>query len=113
MRPKIACVFAALLLGSAVWIPAQTALPSSAALSKSQFFAGTVTDLTLRQVTVSRTPVGHPSERRTFVINPQTKMNKSAIKLKSRVTVRYQHVEQNDVALEIHLQPRVRPSPVS
>jgi hypothetical protein len=89
---------------------AQAPSPAPPASSKPQFFAGTVTDLTTHQITVSRTPVGRPTEMRTFVINPKTKMNKNALKVKSRVTVRYQHVDQNDVALEIHLQPRVRPA---
>lgn len=90
---------------------AQTAQPTTAppsAAAKPQFFAGTVTDLTVQQITVARTPVGRPTEKRTFVINPKTKMNRSALKVKAHVTVRYQHVNESDVALEIHLQPRVR-----
>lgn len=89
---------------------AQTAAVPAAAPPKPQFFAGTVTDLTVQQITVSRTPVGRPPEKRTFFITPKTKMNKAALKLRSRVTVRYQHVNETDVALEIHLQPRVPPT---
>lgn len=113
MRPNVALPLAALLFGSALWIWAQTtAVPAAPpqAPAKPQFFAGTVTDLTVRQITVSRTAMGRAPEKRTFVINPKTKMNKAALKVKSRVTVRYQHVAAVDVALEILLQPRVRPS---
>ena len=88
---------------------AQTPTAAPSTQTKPQFFAGTVTDLTVQQITVSRTPVGRPTEIRIFVINPKTKLNKTALKVKSRVTVRYQHVDQADVALEIHLQPRVKP----
>lgn len=89
---------------------AQGPSPAPISPSKPQFFAGTVTDLTPQQITVSRTPAGRPTEKRTFVINPKTKMNKAALKVKSRVTVRYQHMDRSDIALEIHLQPRARPA---
>lgn len=81
--------------------------PAPQPLPKPQFFAGTVTALNPQQITVSRTPVGHSPEHRTFLINVATKMNKAALKLRSRVTVKYQHLDQGDVALEIHLQPSV------
>ncbi len=77
-------------------------------LPKPQFFGGTVTALSEQQITVSHAPVGRSTERRTFLINLKTKMNKSALKLRSRVTVRYQHLPGGDVALEILLQPRSR-----
>ena len=106
MRLKVGRAFAALLLASAVWISGQTPAPP-AAPSKPQFFAGMVTELTVQQITVSRTPLGQAPEKRSFVITPKTKLNK-ALKVKSRVTVRYQHVSEADVALEVELQPRLR-----
>lgn len=109
MRLKVVRAFVALLLGSAIWMLAQTSptAPATAPL-RPQFFAGTVTELTVQQITVSRTPIGRPPEKRTFMITPKTKLNK-ALKVKSRVTVRYQRVAEADVALEVELQPRVRP----
>jgi hypothetical protein len=80
-----------------------------AALPRPQFFAGTVTELDTEHVRVSRTLVGHPPENRRFQINAQTKMNRSAIKVKSRVTVRYRHLPDGDVALEIQLRPSTHP----
>ena len=77
-------------------------------LPKAQFFAGTVTALTSHQITVSRTQVGHSPEHRIFLINPKTKLNRSTVRLKSRVTVKYRHQEQGDVALEIELQHATR-----
>lgn len=75
-----------------------------------QFFAGTVTDLNDQHVTISRSLVGKAPETRTFMINAKTKLNRSALKVKSRVTVRYQHLSEGDVALEIQIHPAVRSS---
>jgi hypothetical protein len=74
---------------------------------KSQFFAGTVTNLDHDHVTVSRTLVGRAPETRTFLIKPETKLSKS-LRQKLRVTVRYKKLAEGDVALEIriHSQPR-------
>jgi len=69
-----------------------------------------VTDLSVQQITVSRTPIGRPPEKRTFVITSKTKMNKTALKVTSQVTVRYLHVAEADVALKIQLQSRVPPT---
>ena len=110
MWPKIARLFAALVLLK-LSIVAQTSDTSPALQqpgSKPQFFAGTVTALNNQEITVSRTPVGHSPEHRTFLINAKTKVNKAALKLKSRVTVKYQHLADGDVALEIQPQPLVR-----
>lgn len=106
MRPKVARPLAGLLLWS-VLILAQTGdnpIPPRPAAPRPQFFAGTVTTLNDRQITVSRTPVGRPPEHRTFSISPKTKMNKPAVKLKSKVTVKYQHLPQGDIAVEVQLQ---------
>ena len=72
---------------------------------KPQLFGGTVTALSDRQITVSHAAVGRSAEHRTFVINRKTKFNRYALKVKSRVTMRYQHLPEGDVALEILLQP--------
>src|SRR5437868_5523950 len=109
MRHKVARLLAALLVCNALLI-AQTSDSSASQPPrnpKPQFFAGTVTALDSKQITVSRTPVGHSPEHRTFLINPKTRMNKSALKLRSRVTVKYQHLATGDVALEIHQEPLV------
>ncbi len=47
--------------------------------------------------------MGRPTVNRTFLINPQTKMRKSLVVPKAKVTVRYQHLPEGDVALEIQV----------
>jgi hypothetical protein len=75
---------------------------------KAQFFAGIVTDLSREHVTVSRSLVGRPRENRTFLIRPQTKVSRP-LRIKSRVTVRYRHLPEGDVALEIQVRSQTRP----
>jgi hypothetical protein len=54
-------------------------------------------------VKVSRDLVGREPETRIFVLDAKTKTPKGGIKLKSRVTVRYQHLPEHDLALEIQV----------
>jgi hypothetical protein len=110
MSLKVARLFAALLFWSALHLPAQNTQPAAPPASppKSQFFAGTVAGLDDQHITVSRTLIGHPEETRTFLINTKTKLNKSALKVKLRVTVRYQHEPEGDVALEIRIHSPTR-----
>jgi hypothetical protein len=76
-----------------------------------QFFAGTVVELDQQHIRVTRTLVGRPTENRNFVINAATKMNKTAVKLHSRITVRYRRQPEGDVALEIQLRPVIVRTP--
>lgn len=76
--------------------------------SKPQFFAGVVVEADARQVRVSRNLVGRPTETRVFSIDAKTKTPKNGIKLKTRVTVRYQHLADKDLALEIQVRPSTR-----
>ncbi len=79
--------------------------PPAQSAPRHLFFAGTVTELDDQHVTVSRSVAGRAPEERKFLIKSTTKMNKSAVKIKSRVTVRYQHLPEGDVALEIQIRP--------
>ncbi|HSU33344.1 MAG TPA: hypothetical protein VLJ11_19105 [Bryobacteraceae bacterium] len=77
---------------------------------KSQFFAGVVTGLSPGLVVVSRTIPGRPPEHRTFLVTPQTK-RPGGLRLRLRVTVRFQRLIEGDVALEIQVRPkRTRPA---
>jgi hypothetical protein len=76
-----------------------------------QFFAGTVVELDSTHIKVTRTLVGRPTESRSFVIDAATKMNRSVIKVRNRVTVRYKRLPQGDVALEIQPRPVIARSP--
>jgi len=108
---RFARLFTALLLSSAVLalaqIPENPAPPRQPA-PRLQFFAGTVTALDKQHITVSRTLVGRAPESRTFAITAKTKWNKEALRVKTRVTVRYQHLPEGDVALEIQIHPPAR-----
>jgi hypothetical protein len=108
MSPKIVTGLFAALLCWAVSILAQAPQnPAPAPAPRPQFFAGTVTALDPQHITVSRTLIGRSPEKRTFLIGPKTKMSKS-LRVKSRVTVRYVHLPEGDVALEIQLHPAPR-----
>ncbi len=79
-------------------------------LPRPAFFAGTVTELDAQHIRVSRTLVGHAPENRSFLINEHTKMNRSSVKVKSRVTVRYRRMPEGDIALEVQVRPSTRGS---
>ena len=112
-------VVGALLCGSAIFAWAQntsgatTAVPPApSAAPRAQFFAGTVVELDATHIKVTRTAVGRPTESRSFSLTPATKMNKTAIKLHSHVTVRYKRMpDAGDVALEIQPRPVMARTP--
>jgi hypothetical protein len=109
IRLKVTRVFAVLLLWSAVWMLAQpVGFQTPPPPPKPQFFAGIVTDLNSEHVTVSRSLFGRPPEKRTFLIGPKTKLSRP-LKMKARVTVRYQHLPEGDVALEVQVRSQARP----
>ena len=72
---------------------------------KAQFFSGSVTTLDHQEITITRSLVGKGTETRTFLIKPETKISKS-VKPKTRVTVRYQHLREGDIALEVQVRWR-------
>ena len=84
-----------------------TLVPVPPTTPRPQFFAGSVVEIAQDHIKVSRTLVGRPTETRTFVVNAGTKMNKNAVKAKTRVTVRYKRMPEGDIALEIQVRPSV------
>ena len=72
-----------------------------------QFFHGTVTHFSTEFVTVSRSLVGKRPESRRFLILRTTKMRRG-LHLRAKVTVRYKHLPEGDVALEIQIHPAVQ-----
>jgi hypothetical protein len=106
---KVTGALTALLLCSALFMQAQPAgIQGAPVVPKAQFFAGIVTDLSREHVTVSRSLAGRPRENRTFLISRQTRMSRP-LKVRSRVTVRYRHLPEGDVALEIQVRLQTRP----
>ncbi len=72
---------------------------------KPQFFAGLVMEADASHIKVSRNLVGRPTETRVFALDSKTKAPKGGLKLKTRVTVRYEHLPDQDLALEIQVRP--------
>jgi hypothetical protein len=79
--------------------------------ARPQFFGGTVVELDSSHIKVTRALVGRPTESRSFALNTSTKMNKAVIKMHTRVTVRYKHLPEGDLALEIQLRPVITRAP--
>lgn len=106
MWDNLSRLFAALvlLLGATV-VLAQAPEPENPVPpppAKPQYFSGSVVDFDPKHITVSRTLVGKGPETRTFQITPTTKVSRS-LRVKTRVTVRYQHLPEGDVALEVQV----------
>jgi hypothetical protein len=78
-----------------------------------QFFAGQVVEVDAEHVKVSRNLLGRAPETRVFKLDGKTKTPKGGIKPKTRVTVRYEHLAQYDLALEIEVRPANRSPKIS
>jgi hypothetical protein len=89
-------------------VPTANAPP--AITPRPQFFAGTITAITDDQITISRTLVGHQPDTRSFQLTPKTKLNKNNCKLNAKVTVRYQHLPEGDIALQVLVHPSSKPT---
>jgi hypothetical protein len=64
------------------------------------FFSGTVVEVAAGSLTVSRTILGKPAEKRTFILNGDTRID-GKLTTKIRVTVRYASREEGDVAVSV------------
>src|SRR5262245_50614368 len=64
------------------------------------FYSGTVAEFSKEKVIVARAILGKPAEKRTFLLNADTKIE-GKLKAKSRVTVRFGPSDDGDVALSI------------
>jgi hypothetical protein len=69
-------------------------------LEMDAFFSGTVVTVAVDKLTVARTILGKPAEKRDFLINGETKVE-GKLKTKSRVTVRFVSSDQGDLAVSI------------
>jgi hypothetical protein len=111
MRLAGVVLFCSAVFGAVQAVTSDPAPPAPPPPPHAQFFAGTVVELDTQHIKVMRTLVGRPTESRNFAISASTKMNKSAIKLHGRVTVRYKRLPEGDVALEIQPRPVVARTP--
>ena len=96
------------LLGALMISFAQQTQPPADKPLKAQFFAGVATRIEAKRISVSRTLVGRNPESHAFIIDGTTKLPKGGIKPRMRVTVRYQHQAEGDLALEIQIRPAER-----
>jgi hypothetical protein len=95
------------LAGSVLWgvlllcapgAPAQEEPPNKGGDATYQdTFAGQVVELSTAKVTVSRTALGGKTEKRTFVIKPDTRIE-GKLKTKAKVTIGFISSEDGDVA---------------
>ena len=84
------------LCGSVPVIPQSTA-QQSAEPQRSQTFSGTVVELTDAKVTVSRSILGSPAQKRSFVLKHDTRIE-GDLHAKARVTVGFITTDEGDVA---------------
>lgn len=101
-------VVVALVLVSGLSLRSQTAAQATPKPPKPQFFAGQVMEVDATHIKVTRNLVGRPTETRVFVMDSNTKTPAAGLKPKTRVTVRYEHLPQQDLALEIQIRPANR-----
>lgn len=73
------------------------------------FYSGTVSELSADKITVSKTILGKPAEKRTFAINQATKIQ-GKLKVKARVTVRFVATDDGDVATSILVRSETPPA---
>jgi hypothetical protein len=62
-----------------------------------QTFAGPIVELTSTKITVSRSILGKPAQKRTFWIKPDTRIE-GKLRMRAKVTVGFVTTDQGDVA---------------
>jgi hypothetical protein len=61
-------------------------------------FSGPIVDLSSEKITVSRSILGKPAEKRTFWIKADTKVEGGKLRVKSKVTVGFVTSDEGDIA---------------
>ena len=72
-------------------------------------FSGPVVELTTGKITVSRSILGKPAEKHTFLIKPDTRIE-GKLKMRSKVTVGFVVTDEGDVARLIVVRTTQRPA---
>jgi hypothetical protein len=95
------------MLGAAV-LGTQAAGQGGPALEKTQSapnepeyedtFSGSILQVSAVAVTVSRSILGKPAEKRTFSINPETRIEGGKLRMNAKVTVGFVSTNDGDVA---------------
>ena len=92
----------AIAIACASTAPAQDAQPPKSASPASEphydsTFSGPIVELTSERITVSRSILGKPAEKRSFWIKPDTRIE-GKLRLKAKVTVGFVTTEDGDIA---------------
>ncbi len=74
-----------------------------------QTFSGPIVEITATQITVSRSILGKPAEKRTFAIKPDTRIE-GKLKVRAKVTVGYVTSDDGDVARLVVVRSSQKPS---
>src|SRR5205085_266907 len=98
---KITVVTAGLLLPAL--LSPQEPMPPKPEEQKSEpqyedTFSGPIVELSSDKVTVSRSILGKPAEKRTFWIKQDTRIEGGKLRLKAKVTVGFVTIDEGDVA---------------
>ena len=72
-------------------------------------FSGSVVDLSAVKVTVSRSILGRPAEKRPFLIKPDTRVE-GRLRVRAKVTVGFVSTDDGDVARLIVVRTNQRPA---
>jgi hypothetical protein len=104
VRPRFATLLIVALFAMAGWAQENASLAKSthADNAKSepkydQTFSGPIVELTTTKITVSRSILGKPAEKRTFWIKSDTRIE-GKLKVRVKVTVGYITTDDGDVA---------------
>jgi hypothetical protein len=101
VRAPLICVVLLAFALPGTQISAQSATrPDTAAPVHNSYFSGFVADVTPTSVTISRDGPNKELVRRQFVIDSQTKVE-GKLRVKARVTVRYEPRPEGDRAIRI------------
>ncbi len=74
-----------------------------------QTFSGPIVEITATQITVSRSILGKPAEKRTFSVKPDTRIE-GKLKVRVKVTVGYVTTDDGDVARLVVVRSSQKPS---
>lgn len=108
---KVLCLAAGLVWAAALFSQEPTP-PSELPRSEPEYentFSGPIVELTAEKITVSRSILGKPAEKRTFWIKSDTRIE-GKLKVKTKVTIGFVTTDDGDVARLIVVRPAARKS---
>ncbi len=114
VQPRLATLLlvGGALLTSGGWSQ-EHASPDKSAGAKSEpkydeTFSGPIVELAAAKLTVSRSILGKPAEKRTFLIKPDTRIE-GKLRVRAKVTVGFVTTDEGDVARLVVVRPAQKP----